>query len=163
MFHAQPITAASKADVYNELARQVQALVEGESNMIANASNFAAQVFHCLPDLNWAGFYFYDGAELVVGPFQGLPACIRIPLGKGVCGIAASSLKTQLVADVNAHANHITCDAASRSEIVVPLRRMDGSLLGVWDVDSPLPNRFDDVDRVGMEKLCRIFMVACEL
>lgn len=163
MFHAQPITAASKTEVYNELICQVEALVAGESNVIANAANIAAQVFHSLPDLNWAGFYLYDGAELVVGPFQGQPACIRIPLGKGVCGIAASSLKTQLVADVNLHSNHIACDSASRAEIVVPLQRMDGSLFGVWDVDSPREGRFDDNDRVGMEKLCRIFMAACEL
>lgn len=139
----------------------MRALLEGEHDMIANAANFAALAFHSLADLNWAGFYFFDGTELVVGPFQGQPACIRIASGKGVCGTALESGETQLVDDVLAHPNHIFCDGASRSEIVVPLCRDDGSTLGVWDVDSPHTQRFDDADGAGMEALCRVFMQAC--
>ncbi|HET7301057.1 MAG TPA: GAF domain-containing protein [Oleiagrimonas sp.] len=160
MFHAHALSTDSKSVAYTELAAQARALLEGERDLIANAANFAALVFHALPDLNWAGFYLFDGTELVVGPFQGQPACIRIALGKGVCGIAAESRETQVVADVNAHPNHIFCDSASRSEIVVPLVRADGSLLGVWDVDSPHVGRFDDDDRIGMEALCQVFMAA---
>ncbi|HET7662985.1 MAG TPA: GAF domain-containing protein [Rhodanobacteraceae bacterium] len=160
MFHAHALSTESKPAAYAELAAQARALLEGERNLIANAANFAALVFHALPDLNWAGFYLFDGKELVVGPFQGQPACIRIALGKGVCGLAAESRETQVVADVNAHPNHIFCDSASRSEIVVPLTRADGSLLGVWDVDSPHTERFDEDDRIGMEALCQVFMAA---
>jgi GAF domain-containing protein len=109
-------------------------------------------------ELNWSGFYLYDGTELVVGPFQGKPACIRIALGRGVCGTAAQTLTTQVVRDVNEFDGHIACDAASQSEIVVPLVRADGSLFGVWDVDSPVVARFDDEDRAGMEALCKVFM-----
>lgn len=148
-----------KATLYRELAGQAQALLAGEPDRIANAANFAALVYHALPDLNWAGFYFYDGRELVVGPFQGLPACVRIALGKGVCGTAAQRRETQLVADVNAFPGHIACDAASRSEIVVPLV-LDERLLGVFDVDSPVPDRFDDADRVGMETLVAVFLTS---
>jgi len=158
MFHANPVTATAKPDQYAELATQARALLEGESDMIANAANFAALVFHALPGINWAGFYLFDGNELVVGPFQGQPACIRIALGKGVCGLAAESRQTQVVEDVNAHPNHIFCDSASRSEVVVPLVRAVGSLLGVWDVDSPHVGRFDAADRDGMEALCQAFM-----
>ena len=112
-----------------------------------------------LPDINWAGFYFLRGGELILGPFQGRPACVRIPLGKGVCGTAATTRQTQLVRDVNAFDGHIACDRASNSEIVVPL--FDGDrLLGVWDVDSPTLARFDDDDRVGMERLCAVFMAS---
>jgi GAF domain-containing protein len=158
MFHTQAIIATDKPTLYTELAQQARGLLAGEPDLIANAANFAALVFHALPDLNWAGFYLYDGNELVVGPFQGQPACIRIALGKGVCGSAAVARQTQVVRDVNAHPNHIFCDSASRSEIVVPLVRADGRLLGVWDVDSPLLARFDDADRTGMEALCTVFM-----
>ncbi|NII11403.1 GAF domain-containing protein [Oleiagrimonas sp. C23AA] len=162
MFDHTPIAAASKAELYEELLLQARGLMQDEPNLIANAANFAALVFGQVPDINWAGFYFYDGTELVVGPFQGKPACVRIPLGRGVCGTAAESGATQLVADVHAFAGHIACDAASRSEIVVPLRRADGQLLGVWDVDSPLPNRFDEDDRLGMEALCGAFLAAID-
>lgn len=148
----------SKSDTYASLAGQARALLAGESDRIANAANFSALVFHGLPDLNWAGFYLYDGDELVVGPFQGRPACVRIALGRGVCGTAALTRATQLVPDVHAFAGHIACDAASRSEIVVPLIEPDGTLFGVFDVDSPLPERFDDDDRAGLEALCAIFM-----
>ncbi len=160
MFHAATLTATDKSGMYAELAAQARALLDGERDLVANAANFAALVFHALPDLNWAGFYLFDGTELVVGPFQGRPACIRIALGKGVCGIAAETRQSQVVADVNAHPDHIFCDSASRSEIVVPLVRADGSLLGVWDVDSPRTGRFDEDDRAGMETLCRVFMQA---
>lgn len=160
MFQTQPLHAASKPEAYAGLASQARALLEDEPDLIANAANFSALLFHTLPDLNWAGFYLFDGNELVVGPFQGQPACIRIPMGRGVCGLAAQSRRTQVVEDVNAHPNHIFCDSASRSEIVVPLVRADGSLLGVWDVDSPHTGRFDDDDRAGMEALCGVFMQA---
>jgi GAF domain-containing protein len=161
VFEAAPITAADKPALYAELAQQARGLLHGETNLVANAANFAALAYHALPDVNWCGFYFLDGDELVVGPFQGRPACIRIALGRGVCGIAAVERATQVVEDVAAHPNHVYCDSASRSEIVVPLVRADGSLLGVWDVDSPNLARFDDVDRAGMQALCAEFMRAC--
>ncbi len=147
----------SKPEQYAQLAMQARALLEGEHDRIANAANLSALVYHALPDLNWVGFYFYDGRELVVGPFQGLPACIRIPLDKGVCGAAASSGQTQRIADVHAFPGHIACDAASRSELVVPLMH-NGSLIGVFDLDSPLPDRFDVEDQQGIETLAAIFM-----
>jgi GAF domain-containing protein len=158
MFHIQTRAAASKAEQYAELVEQVLGMLAGEPNLIANAANFAALVFHSLPDFNWAGFYLYDGTELVVGPFQGKPACVRIALGRGVCGTAAQTRQTQLVRDVNAFDGHIACDAASQSEIVVPLVKADGTLLGVWDVDSPSIGRFDEEDRAGMEAVCAVFM-----
>lgn len=146
-----------KAEQYALLAEQAEALLAGEPDRIANAANFSALLFHSLPDLNWVGFYFHDGSELVVGPFQGKPACVRIPLGKGVCGVAAQSRQTQRVADVHAFPGHIACDAASRSEIVVPL--LDGErLIGVLDIDSPIPERFDAEDQAGIEALARVFM-----
>lgn len=158
MFELKAGAHASKREHYEELARQARGLLAGERDLIANAANFSALVFYSLPGLNWAGFYLYDGNELVVGPFQGKPACVRIALGRGVCGTAAQSRQTQLVRDVNAFDGHIACDAASQSEIVVPLVKADGALLGVWDVDSPLLARFDEDDRAGMEALCRVFM-----
>ena len=160
MFEAAPITATDKPGLYAELAQQARGLLHGEPNLVANAANFAALVFNALPDVNWCGFYFLDGEELVVGPFQGKPACIRIALGRGVCGIAAVERATQVVEDVATHPNHVYCDGASKSEIVVPLVRTDGTLLGVWDVDSPNLARFDAVDRAGMEALCAEFMRA---
>jgi GAF domain-containing protein len=157
MFSATPIEAASKAELYAELAEQARGLLAGERDRVANAANFAALAWHALPDINWCGFYFFDGKELVVGPFQGKPACIRIALGKGVCGTAATTRQTQVVDDVHAFAGHIACDSASNSEIVVPL--FDGAqLIGVWDVDSPSFARFDTDDRAGMEALCAIFV-----
>jgi L-methionine (R)-S-oxide reductase len=158
MFETAPILATDKPSLYAELKLQAQGILAGERNMVANAANFAALVFNALPGLNWAGFYLFDGTELVVGPFQGKPACIRIALGRGVCGTAAQTRETQVVRDVNEFAGHIACDADSQSEIVVPLVRADGSLLGVWDVDSPLIARFDDEDRAGMEMLVKVFM-----
>lgn len=157
MFEAKRLQATNKRELYAELAGQARALLHGERDRIANAANFAALVYHALPELNWAGFYFFDGTELVVGPFQGHPACVRIALGKGVCGTAATTRETQLVRDVHAFAGHIACDSASRSEVVVPL--YDGErLLGVWDVDSPRLARFDEEDRDGMERLAGIFV-----
>jgi L-methionine (R)-S-oxide reductase len=157
MFVAAAPLSGTKSELYAELAEQARGLLAGEVDRIANAANFAALVWHALPSINWCGFYFYDGIELVVGPFQGKPACVRIALGKGVCGTAAATRETQLVRDVSAFPGHIACDAASRSEIVVPL--FDGNgLLGVWDVDSPQIARFDAEDRAGMENLCRLFM-----
>ncbi len=160
MFELKPQAHASKREHYAELQQQARALLAGERDLIANAANFSALVYHSLPQLNWAGFYLYDGRELVLGPFQGKPACIRIALGRGVCGAAAQSRETQLVADVNAFAGHIACDSASQSEIVVPLIRADGTLLGVWDVDGPFTQRFDAEDRVGMQALCAVFMAS---
>ena len=157
MFVAAAPRSTSKAGLYEELAQQARGLLADEHDRIANAANFAALVWHAVPAINWCGFYFFDGVELVVGPFQGKPACVRIALGKGVCGTAAASGETQVVRDVYEFPGHIACDAASRSEIVVPL--FEGArLLGVWDVDSPEVARFDEEDRVGMQRLCGIFM-----
>ncbi|URL58878.1 GAF domain-containing protein [Luteibacter flocculans] len=158
MFEAKAIATDDKATLYAELVEQAKGLMHGETNVIANAANFAALVYDAVPDLNWAGFYLFDGTELVVGPFQGKPACIRIALGRGVCGTAAQTRQTQVVRDVHDFDGHIACDAASNSEIVVPLVKADGSLFGVWDVDSPSVARFDDEDRKGMEALCQVFM-----
>jgi GAF domain-containing protein len=160
MFTAAPIEAASKPELYAELARQAEGLLHGERNLVANAANFAALVWHALPSINWCGFYLEDGDELVVGPFQGRPACVRIAMGRGVCGTAAATRQTQVVADVDAFDGHIACDSASRSEIVVPLVDANGALLGVWDVDSPELARFDEDDRAGMERLCAVFMAS---
>ena len=158
MFEIKNGLSSSKPQQYVDLGEQARGMLSGEPSLIANAANFAALVFHSLPDFNWAGFYLYDGKELVVGPFQGKPACIRIAIGRGVCGTAAQTRQTQVVRDVNAFDGHIACDAASQSEIVVPLVKADGTLLGVWDVDSPLAGRFDEEDRAGMEALCTVFM-----
>lgn len=158
-FEIKSIDAANKATFYAELAQQARGLLHGERDRIANAANFAALAWHALPQINWCGFYFFDGRELVVGPFQGRPACVRIALGRGVCGTAASIRETQVVEDVNEFPGHIACDADSRSEVVVPLV-INGELLGVWDVDSPVPGRFDDQDRVGMELICGEFLQA---
>ena len=156
-FEAKPIDTADKVAFYAELAQQARGLLHGERDRIANAANFAALVWHAVPRINWCGFYFFDGRELVVGPFQGKPACVRIALGRGVCGTAATTRETQVVVDVNAFPGHIACDAASRSEVVVPLY-IGEALLGVWDVDSPEPARFYDEDARGMQILCEIFL-----
>lgn len=160
MFELAPLEAADKTELYQGLHEQMRGLLHGERDRIANAANFSALVFNSVSGLNWCGFYFFDGTELVVGPFQGKPACVRIALGKGVCGTAAATRTTQVVEDVHAFPGHIACDAASRSEIVVPLVDAAGDLIGVWDVDSPLPARFDDEDRVGMERLCAVFLAS---
>ncbi|HVT37181.1 MAG TPA: GAF domain-containing protein, partial [Nevskiaceae bacterium] len=152
MFRTTDVSALDKPALYDELALQARALFEGERDRIANAANLSALIWHALPQLNWAGCYFFDGRELVLGPFQGKPACVRIAIGKGVCGTAAAQRATQIVADVHAFPGHIACDAASRSEIVVPLLRSH-ELLGVLDLDSPVLGRFDDADARGLERL----------
>lgn len=156
---------SDKAAGYRELDAQLTALLAGERDLIANTANAAALIFNALPDLNWAGFYLLrpsasGGAqELVLGPFQGKPACVRIALGRGVCGTAAAERRTQLVPDVHAFPGHIACDAASNSEIVVPMIRTAGggadgdALLGVLDLDSPTFSRFDEVDQAGLERI----------
>jgi L-methionine (R)-S-oxide reductase len=157
MFQAKVIESASKPELYREIAGQLKALVEGERDPIANAANTSALLFMTLSDLNWAGFYFLRGQELVLGPFQGKPACIRIPVGKGVCGTAVERRRSILVEDVHAFPGHIACDAASRSELVVPLMK-DDAILGVLDLDSPKPARFDAEDQAGIETLARIYV-----
>ena len=149
--------SGSKPAQYRELAEQARAMVHGERDRVANAANLSALVYNALRDLNWVGFYFFDGTELVVGPFQGLPACIRIPLDKGVCGAAASTRTTQRIDDVHAFPGHIACDAASRSELVVPLIH-DGALVGVFDIDSPVPARFGVDDQEGLETIARLYV-----
>ncbi|CAM3048489.1 GAF domain-containing protein [Moritella viscosa] len=142
----------SKIQLYQRLAQQADALMAEETNLIANLANLSALLFMELEDINWAGFYLYENDELVLGPFQGLPACIRIPVGRGVCGTAASTLQTQLVTDVHDFPGHIACDAASNSEIVVPIIVHD-KLIGVLDIDSPSIARFDQDDLAGAELL----------
>ncbi|MBB5864276.1 GAF domain-containing protein [Xanthomonas sp. 3058] len=158
MFATSSLTG-SKPEQYAQLTAQAQALVHGEPDRIANAANLAALIFHSLPSLNWAGFYFHDGRELVVGPFQGLPACVRIPLDKGVCGAAASTRQSQRIADVDAFPGHIACDSASRSELVIPLVKGD-ALIGVLDLDSPELDRFDADDQRGLEAIAQVFVGA---
>ncbi len=158
-FHASALTG-SKPEQYAQLLEQARALLHGERNPVANAANLSALLWHALPRLNWCGFYLYDGTELVVGPFQGLPACVRIPLGKGVCGTAAATRRTQLVRDVDAFDGHIACDSASRSECVVPLFAADGALVGVLDLDSPDLARFDEEDAAGLEGIAAAFLDA---
>ena len=157
MFTATTLSG-NKSEQYAQLLEQARALMHGERDRIANAANLAALVYHALPDLNWVGFYFYDGEELVVGPFQGLPACVRIALDRGVCGAAARTRTTQRVEDVHAFPGHIACDAASRSELVVPLVTQNGTLLGVFDLDSPQPARFDADDQAGLEAIASAFI-----
>ena len=155
MFTQQEIVG-SKSEQYAQLIEQCQALLDGERHRIANAANLSALLFNSLPDVNWLGFYFLEQGELIVGPFQGLPACVRIAIGKGVCGTAAQTLQTQLVADVDAFEGHIACDSASQSELVVPLIQ-HGQLIGVLDIDSPLLNRFDIEDQVAFETIAQLF------
>ncbi|MGY0559834.1 MULTISPECIES: GAF domain-containing protein [unclassified Luteimonas] len=157
MFSSTPLQG-DKASQYEQLQAQALSLLTGERDRIANAANLSSLVFNALPDLNWVGFYFFDGTELVVGPFQGQPACVRIPLDRGVCGAAASTRTTQRVDDVDAFPGHIACDAASRSEVVVPLVDGGDRLIGVFDIDSPVPARFDQVDQAGLEQIARIFI-----
>jgi GAF domain-containing protein len=156
-FTLEESKATTKTELYDELAAQLRALLEGETDFIANAANFAALIYHALPDLNWAGFYLLKGNELVLAPFQGKPACVRIKIGSGVCGAAAVRRETVIVKNVHEFPGHIACDAASNSEIVVPLI-VGESLLGVLDLDSPLLNRFDREDRAGLERLVKIFL-----
>jgi GAF domain-containing protein len=149
------IAAADTPTMYRDLARALEGLVAGESDAVANMANAAALIWETLPDVNWVGFYRNLGGELVVGPFQGRPACIRIKYGDGVCGVAAETRQVQRVEDVNAFPGHIACDSASASEIVVPLIR-DGELLGVLDIDSPRVGRFTAEDEAGCVRLGEI-------
>ena len=153
---------------YKLLERQVESVLEGERSLIANAAQFSALVYDTLADLNWAGFYFTvparkgEGQDLLVGPFQGKPACARIPFGRGVCGTTAIERKTMVVPDVHAFPGHIACDSASNSEIVIPLIK-DGEVLGVFDIDSPVLDRFSDEDRAGLERMVAAFLDGTDL
>jgi len=147
----------SKQELYDQLASQLSSLLAGERDLVANAANFSSLVFHALPDLNWAGFYFAKDDELVLGPFQGQPACVRIRVGQGVCGAGASKCETVIVPNVHEFPGHIACDSASNSEIVVPLMKGE-RLIGVLDLDSPLIGRFDADDADGLQKLARILI-----
>ena len=151
---------ADKDELYGSLTAQAEALLQGERDAVANAANLAALIFHSVPGLNWAGFYFLRGDELVVGPFQGKPACVRIAIGRGVCGTAAERRETVRVEDVDRFEGHIPCDADSRSEVVVPLIDATGSLLGVLDLDSPEPARFDAADAAGFERLAAVYVAS---
>ena len=153
------IAAADATTMYRDLASALEGLVAGESDAIANMANAAALIWETLPDLNWAGFYRNVGGELVVGPFQGRPACVRIPFGSGVCGTAAATLEVQRIDDVNAFPGHIACDSASASEIVVPIVR-DGELIAVLDLDSPRTGRFTEEDEAGCIRLAEILAKA---
>ena len=152
----------SKSDLYDQLAAQLSSLLAGERDLIANAANFSALIFHSLPDLNWAGFYFVKDDQLVVGPFQGRPACVRIEIGQGVCGTAAAQRATTIVPDVHEFPGHIACDSASNSEIVIPLMK-DERLIGVFDLDSPVFGRFDDGDASGLNRLVSVMVESSEV
>lgn len=157
MFHATTRPEGSKAEVYDELALQLRGLFAGERDAIANAANMAALLGWGLADLNWSGFYILRGGELVLGPFVGKPACVRIAVGRGVCGTAVERRAPILVEDVHAFPGHIACDADSRSELVVPLVR-EGAVFGVLDLDSPTAGRFDEDDRAGIEAIAAIYV-----
>lgn len=160
MFEASRIDSADKPAFYRELAARMEALLAGESDAIANAANVSALIFQTMANLNWVGFYFLRSPrELVLGPFQGKPACVRIAVGRGVCGTAVAERRSIVVEDVTKIENHIFCDAESRSELVVPLIR-DDEILGVIDLDSPAPGRFDEDDRQGVERLAALYVAA---
>ena len=159
---ASHVSHASKELVYRELCEQARGLFAAERDGLANAANLTALIYAALPDLNWVGFYFLQREELVLGPFQGKVACVRIALARGVCGTAAARRQTIVVPDVHAFPGHIACDAASRSEIVVPLIGA-GRLLGVLDLDSPSPSRFDDDDRAGLEAIAALLVNGSDL
>jgi GAF domain-containing protein len=161
-FQIAKLATNSKPELYASLLLQLRSLLEGERDFIANAANFSSLLFHSLPDLNWAGFYLYKDGELVLGPFQGQPACVRIAMGKGVCGTAAEQRQTILVDNVHDFPGHIACDSASNSEIVVPLVKHE-RLLGVLDLDSPSFARFDDEDAKGLNELVEIFVGSMNL
>ena len=167
MFALKSAPAATPAERYSDLLQQATALIEGERDLTANAAQFSALVYDTLADLNWAGFYLTvpaksgDGHDLLVGPFQGKPACARIPFGRGVCGTTAVKRETVVVPDVHAFPGHIACDSASNSEIVIPLVK-DGKLVGVFDIDSPSLDRFSDEDKAGLEAMVAAFLEATE-
>jgi L-methionine (R)-S-oxide reductase len=151
----------TREENYELVVKQLKALIEGETNLIANLANAAALLNQFLDNINWVGFYITDGNELVLGPFQGLPACVRIPFGKGVCGTAAKNKKTELVPDVHLFPGHIACDAASQSEIVVPMIK-NGNVIGVLDIDSPIKNRFDEIDQKYLEKFVETLVASID-
>ena len=151
----------SKRELYDQLAAQLSSLLAGERDLVANAANFSSLIFHSLTHLNWAGFYFAKDGELVLGPFQGQPACVRIKIGQGVCGSGAARRDTVIVPNVHEFPGHIACDRASNSEIVVPLMK-DGRMIGVLDLDSPSFGRFDDHDAAGLQNLIEIFLESTE-
>ena len=153
----------TKTELYGRLLSQLDGLLQDQRDLIANAANTASLIYQTLPELNWAGFYFLRGDELLLGPFQGKPACARIAVGKGVCGKAAGQRKTIVVEDVHRFPDHIACDGASNSEIVVPLVSKEGRLIGVLDLDSPLMGRFDDDDRAGLERLAEVFVASTDV
>jgi GAF domain-containing protein len=161
MFQTHAIGDVGKPELYRELCQRLEALLMGERDAIANAANAAGLIYQTLPDVNWVGFYLLRGDELVLGPFQGKPACVRIPVGKGVCGTAVAKRETICVEDVFAFPGHIACDTASRSEIVVPLMR-EGKIFGVLDIDSPSPARFDADDQDGLERVAAIILAATD-
>lgn len=152
----------TKSELYSKLPSQLRSLVADERDFIANAANLSSLLYHSMPDLNWAGFYFHKNNELVLGPFQGQPACVRIAIGKGVCGTAAQQRQTIIVDDVHEFPGHIACDSASNSEIVVPIIK-DGELIGVLDLDSPSMGRFDEEDARGLNELVEIFVESCDV
>jgi L-methionine (R)-S-oxide reductase len=156
MFAASNLTDLTKKELYGGLAAQLRALIEGETDPVANMANCASLIFNSIPRLNWTGFYLLKGGELVLGPFQGQPACVRIEIGRGVCGTAAEKRTTLRIADVTKFPDHIACDSASRSEIVVPLVTDDSHLIGVLDVDSPELDRFDAEDEAGLRAIAGI-------
>ena len=162
MFNVAQASTGSKSGLYTHLHEQAAGLLTGERDFLANSANLSALIFHTLPDLNWSGFYWMKGGELVLGPFQGKPACVRIALGRGVCGTAAQEKRTIVVPDVHAFPGHIACDSASRSEVVVPVIA-GGRVLGVLDLDSPTPARFDAEDARGLEALVALFLDATDL
>ena len=161
-YHSEPHDFTDKRAGYEQLATQLRGLLAGETDPIANAANTTALIFDALPQVSWAGFYFWRAGELIVGPFQGKPACVRIALGHGVCGTAAAKRETIIVPDVNAFPGHIACDSASQSEVVVPLLAA-GQLVGVLDLDSARLARFDEVDARGLEHLAELFLQASRL
>ena len=159
MHESQIDSTQPKSVLYRQLVEELRGLIAGEPDWIANLANSAALIYHSLPDLNWAGFYLLKHGELVVGPFQGKPACVRIALGKGVCGTAAAQKKTQVVRDVHEFPGHIACDAASNSEIVIPMIK-NGEVIGVLDLDSPKLARFDEEDRAGLEQFVTVLLAS---
>lgn len=162
MFALKSESAGTQAGLHSELIQQARALLQGERDLTANAANVAALIFHTLPDLNWTGFYWMKAGELVLGPFQGRPACVRIALGKGVCGTAARERRTVVVPDVHEFPGHIACDSASRSEVVVPLIH-HGKVIGVLDLDSPLLRRFDESDARALEQVVEVFLASTDV
>lgn len=161
MFHIEALQELKAEEFYQAILEFADHLMLGEENAIANMANIASLLYHTMKEINWVGFYLYDGNELVLGPFQGKPACIRIPLGKGVCGTAAQVQRTQRVMNVHEFEGHIACDAASQSEIVIPMVH-EGRLIGVLDIDSPVIERFLEIDEIALEQLTKNIIKQCK-